>query len=677
MIREQKNIVHSLGICLKEHGIPLSINDVRSLAEGQLAAPDNLDPDAWIELIQPNLSEQMRKELKKFKENLASLDVEKELPPEERLAALRVELISRRLDGFLVPLSDEYQSEFPPSHSQRLAWVTGFTGSAGMAVVLQKSAAILVDGRYSIQVRKQTNPKLYEPLDFSGGALKEWLKKNAKGGARIGFDPWLHSQSGFAALKTKFSFNQVDLVQVETNPIDQIWTQQPPLPLAPVYIHPVSVAGRASEEKIVEIASVVKENGADAAIITSPDSIAWLLNIRGGDIPNTPVALGFLIINIDRSLELFMDERKILSETRNALGKIASIKPIDKFEKSLKKLCHQSQVIQISPSTIPVWVRNYVMAGGGKIIEREDPCVLPKACKNSIEIQGIRNAHIRDGVALCRFLYWLSEEGPKGVVDEMSAADQLLKYRIFMDNFKGLSFETISGAGSNGAIIHYRVTPKTNRNLEYGSLYLVDSGAQYIDGTTDVTRTVSIGPPAQEMQDRFTRVLKGHIAIAMARFPAGTSGGQLDCLARKALWEVGLDFNHGTGHGVGAFLSVHEGPQRIAKRYAEAPLRPGMVLSNEPGYYKEGAYGIRLENLLIVRKEAVDASGNGENPMFKFDTVTLAPIDISLVDESLLSSHEINWLNKYHSRVLLTIGPFLNAKENAWLEGATSPLGQL
>ena len=670
----EKDIEYTLDVNLKANGVELSVSDIRLLVEGQLAAPKNINPDSWIELVEPNPSEGLRKALQDFLRYIDSLTAEKKYSSADRIAALRTELRRRGLDGFLVPLSDEHQSEFPPKCSQRLAWLTGFTGSAGIAVVLKEAAAILVDGRYTLQVGLQTDRKIFEILNIPEGSVDGWLDRNAPSGSRIGFDPWLHTKSEIARLKEKCGRVEVELVPVDTNPVDEIWNQQPPSPLAPVHNHPKSIAGRSIKEKIQETASIVRRNGADAAILNSPDSIAWLLNIRGGHLPNTPVALGFVILKSDESVELFMDHRKILRDTRGKLERSVSLMAIEKFEERLHSLCVQDGFIQIAPSTIPLWVNNQILEAGGQIIEREDPCVLPKACKNVIEVQGIRNAHIRDGVALCRFLAWLSEAGPRGSVDEMTAADRLYDYRKTMERFKGLSFETISGAGPNGAIVHYRVKPETNRKLQLGSLYLVDSGAQYIDGTTDVTRTIAIGSPTDEMRDRFTRVLKGHVALAMVRFPVGTSGGQLDALARQALWDIGLDFNHGTGHGVGAYLGVHEGPQRIAKKSADVPLRPGMVVSNEPGYYKEGAYGIRIENLQIVRKTAVENSSVNQQEMLEFDALTLAPIDYSLIDRSLLTTDEISWLNSYHRRVWETIGPFLDVKATNWLEEVTQPL---
>ncbi|NKB20214.1 MAG: M24 family metallopeptidase [Alphaproteobacteria bacterium] len=597
-----------------------------------------------------------------------------DLLPAERIAALRGELLNQELDGFLVPLSDEHQSEFPPKRAQRLAWLSDFTGSAGIAVVLKDKAALFVDGRYTLQVREQADPSIYEFCSISDDPPGSWIVKNASAGSRIGYDPWLHTKTGVTQLETKCRVAQIELVQIEANPLDAAWDDQPPAPLAPVYPHPVEIAGRSTEEKLAEVAATIRGSGAKAAVLTAPDSIAWLLNIRGGDLPNTPVALGFAILSAAESVEWFVDARKVTSAALDTFGENISLRPVDEFGVALATLGAANAAVLIAPSTAPVWVSNHLEAVGAEIIAKDDPCVLPKACKNTVEIQGVRNAHIRDGAALCSFLAWLSEAGRTGDVDELSAVDKLLGFRVGGEKYRGLSFDTISGAGPNGAVVHYRVTPETNRKLDLGSLFLVDSGAQYLDGTTDVTRTVAIGPPTEEMRDRFTRVLKGHAGIATARFPVGTSGGQLDSLARQPLWDVGLDFEHGTGHGVGAYLGVHEGPHRIAKRSADVPLQPGMIVSNEPGYYKEGAFGIRIENLEVVRAAPIDEPGDDSREMLQFEALTLAPIDLALVDASIMTTDEIDWLNGYHARVQATIGPLVDQKTAAWLLEATQPL---
>jgi Xaa-Pro aminopeptidase len=674
MVNAENDGVSALESLLKAHGSTLSVADLRLLVDGQLAAPKPVDRDSWMALVAPDPSDDLKNALRSFMAACKAMVRETELSPAARIEALRDELSNRDLDGFLVPLSDEHQSEFPPKRAQRLAWLTGFTGSAGIAVILKEKAALFVDGRYTLQVREQADPGIYEFCSISDDPPGSWIAKNALAGSRVGYDPRLHTQSGVTQLVEKCRAAQIHLVQVESNPLDQIWADQPPAPLAPVYPHPVDIAGRSAAEKLAETAATVRAHGANAAVLTAPDSIAWLLNIRGGDLPNTPVALGFSILNASGSVELFMDPRKLTSTALSALGDSVSLRPTDEFGVALATLGAAAASVLVAPSTAPVWVLNQLEAAGAEIVTKEDPCVLPKACKNTVELQGVRNAHIRDGAALSSFLAWLSVAGPTGDVDEMSAVDKLYDFRAGGENFKGLSFDTISGAGPNGAIVHYRVTPATNRRLEPGSLFLVDSGAQYLDGTTDVTRTVAIGSPSNEMRDRFTRVLKGHAGIATARFPIGTSGGQLDSLARQPLWDVGLDFDHGTGHGVGAYLGVHEGPHRIAKRSADVPLQPGMIVSNEPGYYKEGAYGIRIENLEVVRAAPINEDDDDRRQMLEFEALTLAPIDLALIDASIMTAEEIDWLDGYHARVRSTISPLVDDKTAAWLERVTQPL---
>ena len=588
-----------------------------------------------------------------------------------RLPRLREALNSAGVDGFLVPLADEYQSEFPPPGAQRLAWLTGFGGSAGIAAVLSDRAAIFVDGRYTLQVRDQVDTNLFEPRHLTQQPLSAWLTEYAAG-KRIGYDPWLHTADGLARLETSLDKAGVSLVPMDPNPLDQVWEDQPPPPADPAFVYGDALAGRNSADKRAEIAGVLKREGADAAVITAPESIAWLLNIRGNDLSHTPVALSFAIIRADGAVGWFIAPEKVPADVAAHVGPDVTIAPRDAFAPALEALGAQGGVVMVARATAPVRVMELLEKAGAKLLRGSDPCELPKACKNSAEIAGIRAAHIRDGAALSRFLCWLSETAPDGGVDELSAAAKLYDFRAGGEYFHGLSFDTISGAGSNGAIVHYRVTDSTNRALEPGMLYLVDSGAQYLDGTTDVTRTVAIGAPTDEMRDRFTRVLKGHIAIATARFPAGTSGGALDSFARRPLWQAGLDFDHGTGHGVGCFLGVHEGPQRIAKRAADVPLRPGMVVSNEPGFYKEGGFGIRIENLELVRTQIPQAGEELE--MLAFEALTLAPIDRTLVDVTLLDDGEIAWWNGYHKRVLETVGPLVDEKTRDWMEECCAPL---
>lgn len=665
----------NLAKLLAKSGIGTTVDEILEMARGVAAAPEAVDPDEWISLVietpPADLVTTLREVVAEYRAALAEGIFLQPAPP-DRLAALRDRLEARDMQGFLVPLADEYQSEFPSKGAQRLAWLTGFAGSAGIAVILPERAAIFVDGRYTLQVRDQVDAGQFEVQHIMDDPPADWIAANAATGSRIGYDPWLHTVDGLARLRDGCHRAGASLVPMEPNPLDEVWTDQPANPLTPARVHGPDVAGRDATEKRAETAKAIEANGAAATILTAPDSIAWLLNIRGGDLPNTPVTLGFAILSADRSVQLFMDQRKLSTATRAHLGSAVSIHDIDKFGDALSTLGAAGAAVQISPGTAPSWVIDRLEEGGASLIRKQDPCVLPKACKNSVELAGTRNAHIRDGAALCRFLAWLSVEAPKGAVDELSAVEKLYDFRSTGDRFRGLSFDTISGAGSNGAIVHYHSTPQTNRTLEPNSLYLVDSGAQYLDGTTDVTRTVAVGTPTAEMRDRFTRVLKGHIAIATATFPAGTSGGQLDTLARHALWREGLDFDHGTGHGVGSYLGVHEGPQRIAKRSADVPLRPGMILSNEPGYYKAGAYGIRIENLEVVR--ALDGVPGGEREMLGFEALTLAPIDLALVDPSIMTDAEIDWLDTYHRRVRETIGPLVDASTRAWLKNATRPV---
>ena len=596
--------------------------------------------------------------------------------PGARLSALRRELSRQNLDGFLVPLADEHQGEFIASRSQRLAWLTGFGGSAGMAVVMAEKAAIFVDGRYTLQVRDQVDTDAFVPQHLAETPPDKWLRAQTAKGAKIGFDPWLHTPSGADRLRKACKAAGAELVAIDVNPVDEVWTDQPPAPLGPATAYPEEFAGRKSAEKRRLVAEGLRESGADAVVLSAPDSIAWLLNIRGSDVPNTPLALSFAIVHATGSVDWYVDPRKLTTATRSALDDGVTVKDPAQFGAGLQALGAAGKSVRLDTASIPEAVRSLLAEAGADIVSGTDPCTLPKAKKNAVEIDGTRNAHIRDGAALTSFLAWLAADAPKGGVTEMSAAARLRAFRSPDDRFRGLSFETISGSGPNGAIVHYRVTPETDRELAPGDVYLVDSGAQYLDGTTDVTRTVYIddgaGAPA-EARERFTRVLKGHIAVATARFPAGTHGSQIDALARQPLWEAGLDYDHGTGHGVGAHLGVHEGPQRISKQGGGVPMEPGMILSNEPGYYKEGAYGIRIENLAVV-KEADDAPSAAERKLLDFETITLAPIDRALIDAELLSEDERDWLNAYHARVRETLSPLVNDAVREWLERATEVL---
>ncbi|MEE2997548.1 MAG: aminopeptidase P family protein [Pseudomonadota bacterium] len=593
--------------------------------------------------------------------------------PPERLAALRQELSKQELDGFLVPLADEHQGEFIAARSQRLAWLTGFSGSAGIAIVMADKAAIFVDGRYSLQVREQVDMAAFTPEHLVESPPEKWMQKNTPKGGKFGFDPWLHTPTGIDRMRIACGTAGVELVPVDVNPVDAVWSDQPPRPLGPVIPYPVEFSGQGSAEKCLFLASDLKNTGADAAVISAPDSISWLLHIRGSDVSNTPLALSYAVVHQTGDVDWYIDGRKLPPITRAALESGVTACDPTEFKAGLSALGSDGKIVRLDSATISEAVRSRLIQAGAEVIDGRDLCALPKARKNAIEIVGARRAQIRDGAALTSFLAWLATEAPKGAVTELSAAARLRGFRVSNEYFRGLSFETISGAGPNSAIVHYRVTAETDRVLQPGEIYLVDSGAQYLDGTTDVTRTVFIddgngAPP--EVRDRFTRVLKGHIAVARARFPIGTYGNQIDALARLPLWEAGLDYDHGTGHGVGAYLGVHEGPQRISKSRGGVPMESGMILSNEPGYYKEGAYGIRIENLVVI-KEASDRLSEAESQMLEFETITLAPIDRMLIDGDLLADNERTWLNAYHTRVREVLSPLVGNDVRAWLEKAT------
>jgi Xaa-Pro aminopeptidase len=585
---------------------------------------------------------------------------------EDRLNALRAQLATQALDGFVVPLTDEHMSEYVGSYAQRLAWLTGFEGSAGSAVVLPAEAAIFVDGRYTLQVRDQVDARHWSYQSVPETSVAQWLKANAPDGARIGYDPWLHTRGWVKAAREALATRGAELVPVEANPVDAIWTDRPQPSAARLVVHPDNLAGKGSAEKRADIAKWLTENGYEAVVLAALDSIAWTFNIRGQDVARTPVALAFATVSADASADLYVDPGKIDDAVRAHLGEVVRLHPREDFAKALASAGGK---VAVDPERS---VAAIFEALGDHAVEAKDPVFLPKAIKNETEIAGTRAAHHRDGAALSRFLHWLSIEAPKGGLDELTASDRLEAFRAETGQLRDLSFDTISGAGPNGAVVHYRSSPKTNRILEACTLYLVDSGGQYPDGTTDVTRAVAIGTPTPEMKDRFTRVLKGHIAIASAVFPKGTRGSQLDAFARQFLWQAGLDFAHGTGHGVGSYLSVHEGPQRIASTGNDEPLQPGMIVSDEPGYYKTGAFGIRIENLVLVR--ALEMEG-AEKEMMAFETLTLAPMDRSLVDLALMTPAEIAWLDAYHARVLAEIGPLVPADTAAWLTEVTRPLG--
>ncbi|MBT2186413.1 aminopeptidase P family protein [Sphingobium nicotianae] len=593
---------------------------------------------------------------------------------EDRLKALRAQLKRQSLDGFVVPLTDEHLSEYVGGYAQRLAWLTGFLGSAGSAVVMPEEAAIFIDGRYTLQVRDQVDGTHWDYQSVPQTSVAAWLGEHAPDGARIGYDPWLHTRRWVEDATKALGKKDATLVAVETNPVDAVWDDRPEPSKAKLVPHQERYAGKTSATKRSEIGDWMKAEGIDATVLTALDSIAWTFNIRGADVSRTPVALAYALLHADGKAELFVEPEKIDADVRAHLGNAVTIRDRAEFTSALSDL--GGKAVAVDPERAVAAIFETLDKAKATIRSVRDPAVLPKAIKNATEIAGHKSAQARDGAALSRFLHWLSVEGPKGGQTELTVADKLQGFREATGALMDLSFDTIAGSGPNGAIVHYKASESTSRPVEAGTLLLVDSGGQYRDGTTDITRTMAIGAPSAEMKTHFTLVLKGHVALAQAVFPTGTRGSQLDVLARQYLWAQGLDYAHGTGHGVGSFLSVHEGPQRIATfGGGDEPLQSGMILSNEPGYYKTGAYGIRIENLvLVVEREIAGA----EKPFLAFETQSHAPIDRALIDVSLLSDSERAWVDAYHARTLEIVGPQLDGADasetRAWLEAACAPL---
>jgi Xaa-Pro aminopeptidase len=584
---------------------------------------------------------------------------------------IRKAMAEQGLDGFVTPHEDEHQNEYLPAANDRLAWATGFTGSAGAAVILKDKAAIFVDGRYTLQVRDQVDQGTFEIRDLVEGGVPAYLETATAKGQVIGYDPRLHSPDALDRLKTAVAKAGSVLKPVSPNPLDTAWGQaRPAQPTAPVAPHPLQYAGEDSASKRHRLGAALAAHGADAAVITAPASIAWLFNVRGGDVIRSPLPIGQAILNSDGSARLFLDPAKVTAELPAWLGNQVRLETPDDLPQAIAEL--KGKAVVVDPSLSSSWYFEALDTAGARVGRAEDPCMLPRACKNPVEIEGTKRAHIRDGVALCRFLHWVATDGQANPPDEVEAVSKLEAFREETGALKDLSFDTIAGAASNGAIVHYRPTQRLNKRTEQGSLLLVDSGAQYLDGTTDVTRTMAIGEPSAEMCERFTLVLQGHLALTRVKFPAGTTGSALDALARMPLWAKGLDYDHGTGHGVGSYLGVHEGPHRIAKQPNMVALRAGMIVSNEPGYYKEGAYGIRIENLQFVTEAAVPKGG--ERPMLGFEALTLAPIDRRLVVKAMLTPEEQAQLDAYHARVLAVIGPLAPPEVRAWLEDVCTPL---
>lgn len=593
----------------------------------------------------------------------------------DRLTALRAQLAVDALDGFVVPLTDEHMSEYVGEYAQRLGWLTGFQGSAGTAVVLPQEAAIFTDGRYTLQVRQQVSADQWDYVGVPATSVAEWLGEHAPNGGHIGYDPWLHTRAWVEDASKALAEKGATLVAVARNPIDAVWADQPAPSDAPMTVLDEALAGKSSAAKRAEIADWLQARNADAVVIAALDSIAWTFNVRGGDVTHTPVALAYTVIHADGTADLFVAPEKVTDAVRQHLGNAVRIQDRAAFAPALGGFAGKRVVAD--PGTAVSAIFDALEAGGAAVVALRDPVILAKAIKNPAEVAGHRAAQTRDGAALSRFLKWFEETAPQGSLTELSAADKLRDFREATGRLKDLSFDTISATGLNGAIPHYKVTEESSLPIERGQLFLIDSGGQYGDGTTDVTRVMPVGEASHEMKDRFTRVLKGHIAIATAIFPDGTTGAQIDGFARRPLWEAGLDFAHGTGHGVGAYLAVHEGPQRIAPPsypggQALEPLRAGMFLSNEPGYYKAGEYGIRIENLVHIVERTIPG---GDKPMLAFETLTFAPIERTLILPELLTPEERAWLDAYHAEVLAIVGPQLDGAERAWLEAKCAPIG--
>ena len=579
-----------------------------------------------------------------------------------RLERLRCHLSGQGLDGFLVPRADAHQGEYVAACDERLAWLTGFTGSAGFAAVLPDIAGVFVDGRYRVQVKAQV-ADVFTPVNWPETRLEEWLVDQLPRGGVVGFDPWLHTKAEIERLEQRLSKHQISLRPV-ANAVDAIWEERPPRPEGAAMAYPEALAGRSTSEKLDELAASLRDNGDAAVVLTLPESINWLLNIRGADLAHLPVLQSFAIVEAQGAVQLFCDPGKLDGVDLPGVN----VAPWDAFPKALADL---SGPVRVDPGTAPQAVFQALEDAGTEIHEAADPCLLPKATKTAAEIAGSREAHLRDGVALARFLHWFDETAPGGALTEIDVVRQLEAFRVETGALKDISFDTIAGAGSNGAIVHYRVTEDTNARVRTGQLFLIDSGGQYEDGTTDITRTLPVGEVGAEERTCFTLVLKGMIAIHRARFPVGVSGAHLDALARAPLWATGRDYDHGTGHGVGAFLSVHEGPQRLA-RTGTLPFEPGMILSNEPGYYLEGRFGIRIENLVHVIEAPEGADAHRD--MLAFETLTFTPIDRRLIVAGMLAPEERDWLNAYHSEVLEKIGPRLEQAGHSatldWLKTA-------
>lgn len=606
---------------------------------------------------------------------LKTTNKEKTMEQANKLSALRAQLTKLKIDGFIVPRSDEFLGEYVPPRAERLQWLTGFTGSAGTAAVLQDRAMIESDSRYTEQLKIQIDDSLFEIREGVTKELGEWLAQNVSKDAVVGYDPKLHTPAQIHVLQNLVKDKGVKLQPVKKNLVDLIWKDQPGAPMQLVEVFSEKVAGRRASDKREDIAADVVKKGGMAALITMPDSIAWLLNIRGTDVPHTPFALSNAIVHKNGNVDWFIDPAKLTPKVRAHIGNRVQVIHPDELQGALQDLAQQSKKeekpVLFDHKNGSIWFKQVIEGSGGTLKDVEDLCLLPKACKTPAEQKAIREAHKRDGVAETKFLCWLDREAPKGKLTELSVAEKLEEFRAQQKGFRDTSFDTIAGWKSNGAIVHYRATKERHKKIKPPGVLLLDSGAQYNDGTTDITRTIAIGKVTAEQKKANTLVLKGHIAVASHVFPAGTKGADIDVLARRPLMQHKMNYGHGTGHGVGIYLSVHEQGGGISSA-AMRPFVPGMLVSNEPGYYKRGQFGIRIENLIMVVDDGF--MEDGKTPVMKFDTVTLVPIDKRLIDVSLLNDDEIRWLNDYHKRVEREIGPYLDAAEKKWLKEACSPL---
>ncbi|NJO38385.1 MAG: aminopeptidase P family protein [Rhizobiales bacterium] len=652
-----------LTAALASRGIRMSIDEIDDLLRGIRAAPRGHDPDAWLDLIAPPDAADLRDRLKARLDAPGKGNASPSPPVADRLGSLKSALAASGLDGFVLPLTDEHRNEYIPKARQRIAWLTGFTGSAGTLVVLGDRAVVFVDGRYTVQAQQQLDPDLFERAHLIETPPSKWLGDNLAAGQRLAYDANLHVKAEVERFQKACDKAGAKLVALDQNPIDGIWPGQPAMPIAPLDALDIRYAGEASDDKRLRMGRKVEEAGADVSLIGAPDSIAWLLNIRGNDVSFNPLTLAFALLHKDGAVEIFLDERKL--RPGQTFGNAVAHRPIEDLVHSLDHLGSSGKKVLADPAWTNVKLTRRLMAAGARIIEGDEPCILAKAIKNPTELDGARAAQIRDGAAVTRFLWWLDEALGKGeTITELAAAAALEAERRKDPLFRGPSFGTISAAGPNAALAHYHATADSNRTLEPGSLYLVDSGGQYPDATTDITRTIAVGTPTAEMKRHYTLVLKGHIAIDRAVFPTGTSGAQIDAFARQPLWQAGLDFDHGTGHGIGSFLCVHEGPARIA-RTGTVPLKSGMILSNEPGYYRTGAYGIRIENLMIVK--ALDTPPGGERELLGFENITRVPLDRRLIDATMLTADERAWIEAYHALVLQDWNPCWKGRnERGW-----------